>query len=797
VGTASVRSRPAPHQRPLAAGLCLLAVCGLLGGYCAMRLEVTTDITHFMPDGEDAWAARVIERFSRSALGQRMVLTISGAEPDDLAAASTALARRLSAQPAFARVQHGVAEDAQRDLYHLYFPRRHLLFSSEPERDYGALLSDAGLRTAAGRLVAELGSVQGTFIRQIAPEDPLLAFPRLLQRLEASREGGLRMRDGAFFSADSRHAVLFVETRASALDGPAQRTALDRIALEFEAVRRAHGARLVLERSGVGRYAAQAEAAIRTDVQRVSTLSSVGLLLLFLVLFRSLRALVLVSLPVMVGMLAATTATLAAFGQVHGATLAFGTTLIGVCVDYPVHLVVQHELGAENRPAASTLRAIWPALLLGSLTTLAGLIGFGWAAFPGIREIAFFTGAGVLSALLATRYAVPHFLGASGRAGALQRRLATLLGRATAALRRRRALSLAVLGLAAGLCATGLPRLRFQDDLSSWVPAPEALRAEDDRVRARVLAADAGRMVLTSAAGTSEALAANDRVATALAQAVDAGELGSFRSLHSLIWSEELQRRNLDALQKSPGLPERFTQAFDAAGFEPGVFAPFLASLSARPAPLELKQLLASPLAPAASAFVLDAQPAPALVTYLREVRDAGAIERRIAQVPGARYFDQRAFLRATYGAFRARAIELIGLGVLAVFLMVLARYRSLRRALAAVLPAVLAAGGALAVLALLGVTIDLFHALGLVLVLSMGEDYGVFLVETTDAESMSATMLALVLACASTVLSFGLLAMSSIPALRSLGQVIGVGILLALLWAPAGLALLGTEARA
>jgi predicted exporter len=78
-----------------------------------------------------------------------------------------------------------------------------------------------------------------------------------------------------------------------------------------------------------------------------------------------------------------------------------------------------------------------------------------------------------------------------------------------------------------------------------------------------------------------------------------------------------------------------------------------------------------------------------------------------------------------------------------------------------------------------------------------MGEDYGVFLVETTDAESMSATMLALVLACASTVLSFGLLAMSSIPALRSLGQVISVGILLALLWAPAGLALLGKEARA
>jgi predicted exporter len=787
----SVLSRPAPRQRPLAAGLGLLGLCALLGGYCATRLEVTTDITHFMPDGEDAWAARVVERFSRSALGQRLALTISGAEPDALAAASASLARRLAAVPAIARVQRGVDPEAQRHLYELYFPRRYLLFSGEPEVDYAALLSDAGLRAAAGRLIAELGSVQGSLLRNLVPEDPLLAFPRVLQRLEAGREGGLLLRDGAFFSADARHAVLFVETRASALDGSAQRAALDRIAREFAAVQREHGSALVLEQSGVGRYAAHAEAAIRADVQRVSTVSSLALLLLFITLFRSLRALVLVGLPVLVGMLAATAATLAAFGQVHGATLAFGTTLIGVCVDYPLHLVVHHELGAQGRPASATLRAIWPALLLGSLTTLAGLVGFGWAAFPGIREIAFFTGAGVLAALLVTRFALPHFLAASGRAGTLQRRFAAGLGRMTAALRRRRALALGVLGVAAALCAAGLPRLRFEDDLSSWVPAPPSLRAEDDRVRARVLAADAGRVVLTGAPSAGAALAANDRVAAVLAQAVAAGELGGFRSLNALIWSEPLQRRNLRALQQAPALRERFTRAFEDAGFEPDAFAPFLATLAAQPAPLRLPQLLASPLGPAASAFVLDAKPPAALVTYLRDVRDGAAVERRLAQVPEARYFDQRAFLRATYAAFRSRALELIGLGVLVVFLMVLVRYRALRPALAAVLPAVLAAGGALAVLALHGVTIDLFHALGLLLVLSMGEDYGVFLVETRDAEGISATMLALVLACASTVLSFGLLAMSSIPALRSLGQVISVGVLLALLWAPAGLALL------
>jgi predicted exporter len=789
----SVPSQRTPPARARLAALgVLIATLALLGGYCARRLDVTTDITHFLPDGRDAWGARVVESFSRSALGQRMVLTIGGADPDTLLAAGGRLARLLAAHPDVVRVQRGVDAGAQRDLYQLYFARRHHLFSTTPEHDYAEWLSDAGLQRAAARLIAGLSSVESPFLRQIAPEDPLLAFPRLLARLEAAREGGLALRDGAFFSADARHAVLLVETRVSALDGTAQRRVQDAVTAAFADVRRVHGDRLTLEQSGVGRYSVHAEESIRADVQRVGLISSGALLALFFVLFRSLRALLLVSLPVLLGMLVGCAAVLAVHGRVHGATLAFGATLIGVCVDYPVHLIVHHELAPAGRSATSTLRAIWPALLLASLTTLAGLAGFGWASFPGIREIALFTGAGVLGALLTTRFALPHLLGPGGHAGAAQRGLAAALDRGARALHDRPALAGALLVAAALLCALGLPGLRFEDDLSSWVPAPRALRAEDERVRARVLAADAGRVVLTRAADAERALRANDRVALALDEATRAGEIGGYRSLHALIWSEQLQRRNLQALAAAPALPERLDRAFAEAGFTDQAFAPFFASLQRPAAALSLPALLASPLAPAARAFVLDAGDAPALVTYLRDVRDGARLERRLAAIPEARYFDQRGFLRATYGAFRARALELIALGVAVVFLMVLARYRRLRPALAAVLPAVLAAGGALAVLGLLGVTIDLFHALGLLLVLSMGEDYGVFLVESRNGEGLPATLLALVLACASTVLSFGLLAMSSIPALRSLGQVIGVGILLALLWAPAGLVLLG-----
>jgi predicted exporter len=111
---------------------------------------------------------------------------------------------------------------------------------------------------------------------------------------------------------------------------------------------------------------------------------------------------------------------------------------------------------------------------------------------------------------------------------------------------------------------------------------------------------------------------------------------------------------------------------------------------------------------------------------------------------------------------------------------------------LAAFAPAILAAGMTLGLLALLG-PITLMHVVGLLLVLSMGVDYGVFLTETCgDPREVAATIASLVACCISTVLSIGLLALSSNPGLQALGLTTGIGVLLSLILAPTALVLLG-----
>jgi predicted exporter len=81
----------------------------------------------------------------------------------------------------------------------------------------------------------------------------------------------------------------------------------------------------------------------------------------------------------------------------------------------------------------------------------------------------------------------------------------------------------------------------------------------------------------------------------------------------------------------------------------------------------------------------------------------------------------------------------------------------------------------------------------GLFLVLGLGMDYAIFLNEL-DASAPDATRLAIVLSAATSLISFGVLALSSIPVARFFGQTVFIGNALNLVFSFALVAYLETR---
>jgi predicted exporter len=412
-----------------------------------------------------------------------------------------------------------------------------------------------------------------------------------------------------------------------------------------------------------------------------------------------------------------------------------------------------------------------------------------------MRQMALFATAGIAGALAATWWLLPPLVPRAPAVVPIHRALADGLGRLLEAMRRKRAL-LALLPAAAALvCAAGLPRLRWADDLSAIQRPNPALLAEDERVRARVSRMDSGRFIIATGPTEATALSRNDLVHGRLIAARGEGLVADFRSLHDLVFSEELQRRNAMQLAAAPRLFHRIAAAFGAEGFQPEAFGGFERALAGVPPPLALSEVLASPLGDLVSPFRVQMAGQVGILTLVRGVRDPAALERALAGLQGVRFFDQGSFLAAAYGRYRTRTQEMIGAGVVFVFAMLFAAYRSAKLTLATGVPAVLAAATTLALFALFGVETNLLHVVSLLLVLGIGEDYAIFLVAgAVDPAELKASAMSVVLCCLSGVLSFGLLGFSEIPALRTIGVTCGLGILLSLVLAPTALVLVGRE---
>ncbi|HTO06238.1 MAG TPA: MMPL family transporter [Myxococcota bacterium] len=766
-------------------------LCAALALYGVRGLDFSTDILNFMPDGHGAELAQISRELARSDLARTMVLTLSADDPSRAVAAARELAETLRANPEVAWLRAGADPELLRSVYELYFPKRLYFLSQAPEQELPALLSDRGLKVQAERVRSSLALPMSTLLKRIVPEDPLGAFARQSERLRAG-EPPLASQDGAFTTRDGRWAVLLLATRDSALDSTAQRPLLEAIDAALQSLRAKYGADLVLEKSGANRFAVDAEAGIRGDATFISWVSFVGVSLLSLVFFRSMLSLGMVMIPGVVGLLVAMALGIAIFGHLDGMTIGFGGSLIGVTIDYPTHVLILWSLSPKPESPWHVARRLTGSLVMAALTTMASFAGLAVTSFRGFRELGVFAVIGVGAAVVASLLLLPDLLPRKRRLQPVSAELARRLEPWVLALHEHRRLLALVPVAVLVLGAVGLPRLRWADDLSKIFRPNPVLQAEDERVFERVSNFDTGRFVLAIADDPATAVARNESVRARLGGLMRAGKLEGVRSFSDVFFPTELQERNLAQLRASPDLPARLERAFREAGFQPGTTAPFAAALAAPPPPLTLAELRASPLGELVSSQVMQLDGRTAVITYLRGLHDPDALRAALRDLEGVHYFEQRTFLNDLYSRYRDQTLRLVALGSAAVLLILVARYRDWRRATAAFLPSLLVPVIVLASYALFGVEANLMHAVSLLIVMGMGVDYGIFIVDSAEeGTEFGATLVSCLLCALTTVLSFGALAISSQPPLRAIGLTTGIGITLALVLAPVSLLLL------
>ena len=114
---------------------CIFAVLIVTAAaFVGARLELGTNVTHFMPDESASELARLAGELTDSELTRTWVLSVAADNPEDARKAARALAEEVSADPAVEWVRFGNQERDGLDVFELYYPRRHFFLSGESGR---------------------------------------------------------------------------------------------------------------------------------------------------------------------------------------------------------------------------------------------------------------------------------------------------------------------------------------------------------------------------------------------------------------------------------------------------------------------------------------------------------------------------------------------------------------------------------------------------------------------------------------------------------------------------------------
>lgn len=804
---------------PLALGV--IVTLSVLG---AARIKFTEDVFELMPQ-DDAAVNEGRLALARFKALERIVIDIEGPSTSAAIAGVDQLAAELEKTPGISRVTWRVSEDALSDIAMLYDGKVPLLFDEAMEREVEARIAPGEFDKRLQEFVDAAegkGGIQATTSQ--FRRDPFGFSELLLRRFERLNSGfEAQLVRGHLVSKDGRHGLIIAEASIPASDTGQGRALMAAIDQAIARLPQGVSASVI----GGHRSAADNANVLESDIKITIATSVLGVLLVFLLAFRGVMPIVATLAAVGLGFGAALGVQGATTGALSAITAGFGAALLGIAVDYSIHLSAAVAASRAEGSAArvkDALAHVAKPNAMAMLTTVLALCTLWFSRFAGLSQLAEMAVVGVVSAFVFSMVLGPIVLLPFARRAAQRNPLES----AVEALGRGRSGApltlLLVCGLATPILGAGLAWLSVDGDVTH-LDGKSSLTREGEEAIARTWGGATLRRTLIVGSGEDleSALRESDHVARSL------GAVGAAR-YESVAWvlpAQATQRRNAErwqaywSEQRVSALKARMAQAKATRHGEGGArevtfsrerlesyFADFFATLrqQEKVETLDASRLKGRPLWDLVRNYIAESGGrvhVATLATLSHEGEaDPGssaaiAVERRKvaefkAMVPSALVLNRIQFAAHVVSLVRADLLWLGGLSLLLVAVILWFSFGDHIDAAVALIPVAGSLLWTLGAMGWLGISFNIINTLVTVFIAGLGIDYGIFVVQTyregTGADDVHRRLVkaatGISAAALTTLFGFGSLALASHPALFSVGITTTIGVISALVLA-------------
>jgi len=727
--------------------------------YLTMNLSVVSNIEQFMPAAhQDSQLQALMSEIQNGPAATTLMLRLSGADSDELADLSNRLSQRLSAQnDVFNNVRNNnVSTD--RGAVNSLFPYRYLL-SDEQDWNYLALKKVFEQRIIELRAGAIFGNLLTT--------DPQMVFIKYLHGLFDVT--GPALHHEVWFDSSLESALLLVSVRSNSLNLDVMQHAIEIIHHDFSAL----ASEAAIEIAGPGIMAVDTRTTIEDVITNLSVFMALLLIIVFTFAYRSLLLLLLAGIPLLSAIVAALFLTQVIFHEVHGIVLAFGITLLGVCLDYPLHFFSHLRIG--DKPILS-LKRIWPTLLLSVISSVLAYLALLGSGFDGLSQLAVFAASGLITALFVTRFLLPCLVSPN------QVRIKLLVDVPTLSLNQKK--GLAILLLCLPLILIIQVDNFWEASIDAISPVPLSARESDRKLRHDLNAPEVSHVFVLSGDSVETVLQASEHMNKKLLELQALGIISNIWTPSQILPSIQSQHRRLQALPTKQQLTSNLSKALSGLPFRLTSFNSWIESVAASHdlSPLDYAAITSTPLASILRQGLFKHDNLWISTTRVSGVLSDEELYKWLDLHPEvkASHVEIKRATEHLLTEYRTSIFEKFVWVAMLLSFIILFWSRNLIKTIWILLPVSIGILSGLAMPLFMGSGINIFHLLALLLILGMGIDYSLFFNRPAiGLLERQQTVHAISISAVTTSAAFSVLAFSSVPVMAAMGQTVATGIIM------------------
>ena len=384
-----------------------------LSAYFATKIKFEEDITRMLPSDEN------IQRISMVSQNinfmDKLIINIALSDtnlsnPQKLIDFADQLNSKILAyQPELIKdINYQVSDKIMYDVYDTFFENLPIFLEDTDYHRIDSLIQQSSVESSVKNNFKTLISPASMVMKQFVMKDPLHFTPIVLDKLNTFQIGdNYEIYNSRIFTKDKKNLTIFITSAFPSGETQKNGKLIEVLNQTIDSLETQFKQEINAQYYGAAAVAVGNANRIKKDIKLTVTIALIVLLVFMSLFFRKKSIFLILFLPAIFGGSLSLAILYLIKGSISAISLGIGSVLLGITVDYSLHLFTHYRSIGDVKKVMSDI--VTP-VLMSTLTTASAFLCLLFVSSKALQDLGMFAAISVVVAALFSLIVLPHFL---------------------------------------------------------------------------------------------------------------------------------------------------------------------------------------------------------------------------------------------------------------------------------------------------------------------------------------------------------------------------------------------------